>query len=100
MTYSPAIAVVIVNWNSGKYLEKCLQSLKVQTFIPARVLVVDNASTDGSVDGLEQRLNGWEFIHLDRNTGFAYANNLAVKKVGNCDWVAFLNPDALLTPSG
>ena len=69
MTCSPSIAVVIVNWNSGQYLEKCLQSLKVQTFIPARVLVVDNASTDGSMEGLEQIFNDWEFIQLERNTG-------------------------------
>ena len=98
MTYSPTIAVVIVNWNSGQYLEKCLQSLKVQTFMPARVLVVDNASTDGSMDGLEQRFKDWEFIHLDKNTGFAYANNLAVKQAGDCDWIAFLNPDAFAQP--
>jgi GT2 family glycosyltransferase len=98
MMYSPSIAVIIVNWNSGQYLEKCLQSLKGQTIVPTRVLVVDNASTDGSMNDLEQRFGNWEFIYLDRNTGFAYANNLAVKQAGDCDWVAFLNPDAFARP--
>ena len=94
MTHTPSIAVVVVNWNSGQYLGKCLQNLKEQTLSPVRVLVMDNASTDGSMEGLEQRFRGWEFIHLDNNTGFACANNLAVNQVEDCDWIAFLNPDA------
>jgi GT2 family glycosyltransferase len=98
MTHSPSIAVVVVNWNSGQYLGKCLQNLKDQTLSPARVLVVDNASTDGSMDGLEQKFSEWEFIRLDKNTGFASANNLAVNQVEGCDWVAFLNPDAFAHP--
>jgi GT2 family glycosyltransferase len=98
MTHSPSIAVVVVNWNSGQYLRKCLQNLKDQTLSPARVLVVDNASTDGSLEGLEQRFRGWEFIRLDKNTGFASANNLAVKQVEDCDWIALLNPDAFAHP--
>lgn len=61
---------------------------------PARVLIVDNASTDGSVKGLEEEFESYEFIKLKTNTGFAFANNLAVKKVDDCDWIAFLNPDA------
>ncbi len=71
MMRSPSIAVVVVNWNSGQYLEKCLQSLKGQALPPTRVLVVDNASTDGSMDGLKQKFSDWEFIHLAKNTGFA-----------------------------
>ena len=94
MTHTPSIAVVVVNWNSGQYLGKCLQNLKEQTLSPVRVLVMDNASTDGSMEGLEQRFRGWEFIRLDKNTGFACANNLAVNQVEDCDWIAFLNPDA------
>ena len=81
MTHSPSIAVVVVNWNSGQYLGKCLQNLKDQTLSPARILVVDNASTDASMEGLEQRFSEWEFIRLDKNTGFASANNLAVNQV-------------------
>ena len=98
MTHSPSIAVVVVNWNSGQYLGKCLQNLKDQTLSPDRVLVVDNASTDASMDGLDQRFRSWEFIHLGKNTGFASANNLAVNQVEDCDWIAFLNPDAFAHP--
>jgi GT2 family glycosyltransferase len=98
MMHSLSIAVVVVNWNSGQYLERCLENLKNQTLPPTRVLVVDNASTDGSIDGFEQRFVDWEFIHLEKNTGFAAANNLAVKQAVDCDWIAFLNPDAFAHP--
>lgn len=94
MSHSPSIAVVVVNWNSGQYLRKCLQSIKEQTLSPARVLVVDNASTDGSMDDLEQDFHACEFVRLESNTGFASANNLAVDRAEDCDWIAFLNPDA------
>ena len=98
MSHSPSIVVVVVNWNSGQYLKKCLQNLKDQTLSPNRVIVVDNASTDGSMDDLEHDFRDWEFIRLESNTGFARANNLAVNKVENCDWIAFLNPDAFVRP--
>lgn len=98
MSHSPSIAVVVVNWNSGQYLKQCLQSIKDQTLPPARVLVVDNASTDDSMDDIEQKYLDWEFIRLESNTGFASANNLAVNKVADCDWIAFLNPDAFACP--
>ena len=92
------IAVVVVNWNAGDYLKKCLQCLKAQTLSPTRVIVVDNASTDGSAEGLKEGFEGFEIIRLKENTGFAFANNLAVKMAENCDWIAFLNPDAFAAP--
>ncbi len=98
MPSSLSIAVVVVNWNAGNYLQKCLQSLKAQTLKPARVIVVDNGSTDDSIQGLEQRFENFEFIRLGENTGFAYANNFAVKAADDCDWIAFLNPDAFARP--
>lgn len=94
MPPSLSIAVVVVNWNAGAYLDKCLQSLKTQTLKPARIMVVDNASTDDSLKGLEEKFSDCEFIKLETNTGFAFANNFAVTRADDCDWVAFLNPDA------
>ncbi|MBC8284729.1 MAG: glycosyltransferase family 2 protein, partial [Nitrospinae bacterium] len=98
MSSSFSIAVVIVNWNAGPYLKKCLQSLETQTLKPARVLIVDNASTDDSIKGLDEEFGDYELIRLETNTGFAFANNLAVKQADNCDWIAFLNPDAFARP--
>jgi GT2 family glycosyltransferase len=98
MKTSKKIAVVIVNWNSGEYLAECLSNLKGQLLLPDRVFVVDNASADGSMEGLNERYPDWNFIFLKENTGFASANNLAVKKADDCEWIAFLNPDAFAKP--
>jgi GT2 family glycosyltransferase len=98
MPSSLSIAVVVVNWNAGDYLKKCIQSLKTQTLKPNRVIVVDNASTDDSINGLGEEFGSFEIIKLEKNTGFSFANNLAVKKVDDCDWIAFLNPDAFARP--
>ncbi|MEK9628144.1 MAG: glycosyltransferase family 2 protein [Nitrospinota bacterium] len=98
MPSSISIAVIVVNWNAGDYLKKCLQSLKTQTLKPTRVIVVDNASTDESIVGLEDEFDDFEIIKLEENTGFAFANNFAVKKAEDCEWIAFLNPDAFAAP--
>ena len=98
MKSSNKIAVVIVNWNSGEYLVECLRNLNGQSLLPDRVLVVDNASTDGSMNGLAERFQDWDFVSLETNTGFASANNFAVKQVADCEWIAFLNPDAFARP--
>jgi GT2 family glycosyltransferase len=92
------VAVVVVNLNGAAVLDRCLSALRRQTVRPARVIVVDNASTDGSADGLEGRNPGVEVVRLAANVGFAAANNLAVARAGDCDWVALLNPDAFPEP--
>jgi GT2 family glycosyltransferase len=93
-----SVAVVIVNANAGALLERTLRALGRQTLAPRRVLVVDNASADGSVDGLTVRHPGVELIRLPENAGFAAANNLAVRAADDCDWIALLNPDAFPEP--
>ena len=92
------VAVIIVNYNAGKHLGQCLAALAGQTRMPNRVLLIDNASTDGSLDGIETRLPQFEIIRLEKNTGFAAANNLGIEKVPDCEWVALLNPDAFADP--
>jgi len=90
-----SVAVVIVNHNSGDYLKHCLAGLNAQTLPPKRVMVVDNASTDHSVDAAAEVLPEAEFIRLDTNTGFAAANNRAARMVDDCRWLALLNPDTV-----
>ena len=94
----PRVAVVVVNLNGAAVLDRCLDSLARQTVRPARTIVVDNASTDGSADGLEARHAGVEVVRLAENVGFAAGNNLAVERAGDCEWVALLNPDAFPEP--
>ncbi|MGH8501281.1 MAG: glycosyltransferase family 2 protein [Gammaproteobacteria bacterium] len=88
----------MVNWNGGENLRRSVDSLLAQTRRPARILVMDNASSDNSLDALTDLGDAIEIHRLDRNTGFAAANNLAIRKVSDCEWVALLNPDAFAEP--
>ncbi len=92
------IAVIIVNFNSGTLLSECLHHLRAQILSPDRIIVVDNASSDGSIMGLERDYPKVEWLCLDRNLGFAAANNLAVQQVEGVEWLALLNPDAFPDP--
>lgn len=88
------VAVLIVNWNSRNLLRECLRSLSAQTRPPDRVIIVDNNSSDDSLQVAGDLLNGAEVIRLQENAGFARANNIAAKAAGAVDALALLNPDA------
>ena len=91
-------ALIVVNWNSGPLLARCLAAVQAQTLAPREVLVVDNDSQDGSADGLEDRVPGVRVLRPGRNLGFAAANNLAAAQVEGSEWLALLNPDAFPEP--
>lgn len=93
------IAVIIVNYNGGEMLARCLAAVSAQTVRPARVLVLDNGSCDGSIDGCRVESPWAEYCLLNANLGFARANNLGVKMADDCEWVALLNPDAFPEPT-
>lgn len=92
------VAVVVVNFNGKATLQKCLNSIRGQTWPPYRVIVVDNDSTDGSAVEAVSLFPDYEFFHLPENKGFAFANNIAAKMASDCDWLALLNPDAYAAP--
>lgn len=96
----PKVSLIIVNWNSGELIRKSLCSLNNQTYRVHEVLVVDNASMDGSADDLENFYPGIKVVRLDENIGFAAANNYAASLAADeCDWIALLNPDAIPEPT-
>jgi len=87
------IAVVIVNWNAGQLLTRCLRAVSRQTLRPDRVIVADNASSDDSLLGLQEVFPDIEILKFGENLGFAAANNRAIERISDCSWVALLNPD-------
>ena len=91
------VAIIIVNWNGAKYLPRCLDALGRQTFTDFEILVVDNGSTDGSVDGLERSWPGIKVVRLGKNLGFAAGNNLGAR-LARGEWLALLNSDAFPAP--
>lgn len=92
------VAAIVVCWNSGPYIERCLEAIQAQTVPFRRVILIDNGSEDSAVyTTLGVRL-GIEVLHMERNLGFAAANNLGVAHAQDCEYVALVNPDAFLEP--
>jgi GT2 family glycosyltransferase len=89
------VAVIIVNYNAGEYLITCLEALHVLPETPGEIMVVDNASDDGSYEAAKARFPGVDFIEAGSNTGFAAANNLGINSTDK-PWVALVNPDAFV----
>ena len=75
--------VIIVNWNGQTLLEDTLYALQFQTLKSFKTIIVDNGSTDGSIEFIKQTFPDIDIIALGWNSGFAYANNVAIKKVDN-----------------
>ena len=85
--------IVIVNWNTGELLRECLRSLAEADAEPVRrVVVVDNASSDGSAEELSAQSYPLEIIRNAANRGFAAACNQGARE-GEADYILFLNPD-------
>lgn len=97
---SPYATVVVVNWNGGGYLKRALRALQRQTIADFEVIVVDNASMDGSAQHvLDLDDSRFRLVQAERNLGFAAANNLAVRLASQSSrWIALLNPDAFPEP--
>lgn len=75
-----------------------MAALMAQTVKPHEIILVDNASTDGSIE-IVRRFPVVRLIELDRNTGFAYGNNLAINAAASeSEWIALVNPDAFAEP--
>jgi len=98
MNLCPILDIIIVNWNSGSLLTECLNSIKVavnDNFILNRVVVVDNASKDDSLTGIEKIDLPLTLFKNSENIGFAKACNQGAKG-SNADYLLLLNPDTKL----
>jgi len=90
------LSIIIVNWNTKDLLRQCLHSLYNETQkISFEVFVVDNASTDGSLEMLEQEFPKVNLIRNIENLGFAKANNQAIRH-SKGRYILLLNPDTLI----
>lgn len=90
-------SVVIVNYNSGQYLTQCVTAVLASTD-PVEVFVIDNASTDSSIQQLRQALPQNAPVNIEQNSqnlGFAKANNQVLQQVKG-DYLLFLNPDCFV----
>lgn len=90
-------SIVIVNYNGGKMLLECLQSVQEHSPAGVEVMVVDNASSDGSVEEAEGKFPGICIVRSDTNRGYSGGNNLGVASAAH-DVVVLLNNDTVVTP--
>jgi GT2 family glycosyltransferase len=94
---SYSLTIIIVNWNTKDLLERCLHSVfSTQKNLSFKVIVVDNASSDGSVEMIKKRFPAVFLIENKQNMGFAKANNQAFKFTKNTKYVLLLNSDTVL----
>jgi hypothetical protein len=92
------LTIVIVNWNGGELLQRCLQSIRAShTSFTVKVIVVDNDSQDGSREQAQRDFPEFHIFNSGSNLGFGKANNLA-RPITDTPLVLFLNPDTELKP--
>lgn len=92
------LTISIVNYNAGDYLISCLTSLeKIKKDVEFDLFVVDNASTDGSIEQAKNKFPDFNFIINSENLGYGKAHNIALKKA-KTPYVLVLNPDTQIPP--
>jgi GT2 family glycosyltransferase len=91
------VRVVVVNWNGRAWLEPCLTALRQQDFHQFEVVVVDNGSTDGSVDLVRQQFPECQIVAVGFNAGFAAGNNAGARGA-TVPYLVFLNNDTRADP--
>ena len=92
----PEVAIVILNWNGRSFLEKFIPFIIASSYTNKRIIIADNASTDDSVDFMQQRYPTVEIIKNSTNEGFAKGYNTALKQVVS-DYYVLLNSDVEVT---
>jgi GT2 family glycosyltransferase len=91
----PKVSVIIVNYNGRHLLGELFESLARQTRPADEVIMVDNASTDGSVDYMREHFPLVKMVELPTNTGFAEGNNIGVAHAQG-DYIALSNSDTVV----
>lgn len=91
------VAVVIPNYNGIQYLETCLDALRKQSFRDFQIILVDNGSTDGSLELVGKKYQEVEILPLPENLGFCWAVNEGIRKA-EAAYVILLNNDTQVFP--
>lgn len=98
MQKKPIVTISLLTWNGQEYLPWLLKSLSEQSFVDWELLVLDNASTDKSVDIIREYFPKARIIKQKQNIGFAKGHNLLINW-SNLDYVLVLNQDVILEPN-
>lgn len=95
------ISIIVVSWNAARHLKACLESVRGETLLctglKTEVIVIDNASSDGSAEIVAGEFPEVKLVRNDRNLGFARANNIGIRQSGG-KYLYLINSDVILRP--
>lgn len=95
---NPLVSIIILNWNGKKWLEQGLPTVKKINYRPLEVIIVNNGSTDDSAEFVKKNYPSFRLLSIQKNRGFAGANNYGVKHAKG-KYVLLLNNDTKVTPN-
>ena len=91
----PLVSVIILNYNAGKLLSECIESVLETDYENFEVIIVDNASKDNSVNICKEKFNSVKIIENEKNLGYCEGNNVGIRKAKG-EYVVILNPDTIV----
>ncbi len=95
---TPIVSVIIPNWNGRRFLAECIDSLKRQTCSDFETILVDNGSSDGSADFVQERYGEFVRVLMNReNLGYTGGNNAGIRAARG-EYIALLNNDTVVEP--
>lgn len=95
---NPNVSIIIVNWNGKHYLDTCLSSVLNQTYKNFEIIMLDNASIDGSVEYIQNKYPSVKIIQTNENLGFAKGCNVGIR-ASNADYIVTLSNDTRVEPN-
>ena len=96
----PFVYIVLLNWNGWRHTLDCIRSLYGLEYTNWHAIVIDNGSTDDSVERIRQAFPGVSIVENHKNLGFAAGNNIGIRLalMGGADYVLVLNNDTTVAP--
>ena len=98
MNKTPLVSIIILNFNAGKLLLNCIESLTKLTYKNIELIVVDNISTDNSQNNCKQKFPQIKLIQNEKNYGYCGGNNVGIKEAKG-EFIVILNPDTIVEPN-
>jgi hypothetical protein len=97
---SPLVVAVVLNWNLGEVTVRCVERLRSSTYPRLQVVVVDNGSSDGSVEQLRATFSDVDVLAISENRGYAEGVNVGIRHALalGAEWVLLVNNDAEVAP--
>ena len=95
MSKNPLVSVIVLNYNAGKLLLNCIESVKKSTYKNLEIIVVDNISTDRSQETCKEKYPDIKLIQNNKNFGYCEGNNIGIREAKG-DYIIILNPDTIV----